>query len=582
MATTVERTNIIKLVTAMFNAAPGANYLAEQTAFFDAAGGTSAQKLAALGTALGNTAAYVAANPSTQSASAFASAYLTPFGLQANQEAIDFITVRFNAGTPKGLIAYQATLALNSSTAPVFATARAILDNKTNVAEYFSVTKAVAQTDVAVLRTVLSTVTEVASTVPTAKSNIDGGTGYLAANVFALTAATNDASVGTTGSDLFQANTNAFLTTGDNVNGGAGIDTLTAAITAAGQTIAPTVTGVEFITLTITPTDDLSSTFDAANVTGATTVTVKNAGAVASVSAVPELVTISNLAKTVTLGIEGGTASTGNTASQIVATFAGILLTDTQKVAVSAAAKTAQLTLSGAETLEITAMDAGNAIGSLAAAVVRTLNIVGAGDLTIAVTDLASIVAVNASTATGAIAFTSETGSTLTYTGSIGADSVTGAGLADTISTGAGNDTVTGLAGADTINVGTGLDTLVVGTGDSGAFTAPTTNTISTASFDVITGMTVGDKIDLTNVVRTATSSNTLVGSAATDNTVVAVRGTYDAILKTFAGSATGVDTLVNYDTDISAAVSVQAIVLVGFVNTATATSDALGVFTLA
>ena len=45
MATAIERTNIIKLVTAMFNAAPGATYLSELVTFFDASGGTQLQKL---------------------------------------------------------------------------------------------------------------------------------------------------------------------------------------------------------------------------------------------------------------------------------------------------------------------------------------------------------------------------------------------------------------------------------------------------------------------------------------------------------------------------------------------------------
>ena len=165
MATAVERTNIIKLVTAMFNAAPGAVYLSELTTYFDASGGTSLQKLSALAVALSNTGAYRTLNPAFQVASEFASVFLTPFGLQANQEAIDFITARFNAGMNKGQIAFEATLAINNSTSAVFADARAILDNKTNVAEYFSVTKMVAQTSISQLTSVLANVTSDPATV---------------------------------------------------------------------------------------------------------------------------------------------------------------------------------------------------------------------------------------------------------------------------------------------------------------------------------------------------------------------------------------------------------------------------------
>jgi Ca2+-binding RTX toxin-like protein len=212
---------------------------------------------------------------------------------------------------------------------------------------------------------------------------------------------------------------------------------------------------------------------------------------------------------------------------------------------------------------------------------------------------------VNASEATGAVtvdatnaganglAITGTTSSAVnTLTGSAQVDTITGgagndilSGLAgnDTINGGGGNDIITGGTGADRINVGAGTDTIVNGTGDSGTFAAPATNTLSTVAFDIITGMAAGDLIDLTDVARTVTSVNTLVGSGAADNTAVFVRGTYDAAAQTFVGSATGADSLFNYDTNITGgAVALEAIVLVGFVNTLTGNASAAGVFTLA
>ena len=53
-----ERTSIIKLVTAMFNAAPGASYLADFVSFYENTAGTPAQKLTALSVSLGNNQVY--------------------------------------------------------------------------------------------------------------------------------------------------------------------------------------------------------------------------------------------------------------------------------------------------------------------------------------------------------------------------------------------------------------------------------------------------------------------------------------------------------------------------------------------
>lgn len=169
--TTSERTSIIKLVVAMFNAAPGATYLSDLTVAFEA-NGRSLQDLART---LSDSTAYKALNPVFQTAAEFAQALLTPFGLQANQIAVDFVTAKFNAGVAKGQIAYEVTVALDATTDSGFDAAKAVLLNKASVAEYYSVQKAVAQTNIGSLQLALATVTKDSASVTAAEKAIDDG-----------------------------------------------------------------------------------------------------------------------------------------------------------------------------------------------------------------------------------------------------------------------------------------------------------------------------------------------------------------------------------------------------------------------
>jgi hypothetical protein len=266
---------------------------------------------------------------------------------------------------------------------------------------------------------------------------------------------------------------------------------------------------IEDITLTIAAADTKKTTIDAAEVTGATTVTIKSAGAV-SMSTSDELITVSNLAKTTTLGIVGGTASSGATASEITAIFASAAAADTQNVAISTLGKVGVLTLATAETVNITATGTGttgeNAIGSLAAAAVKTLNLKGAGDLTISASNLADTVTVNASTATGAITFVGESTAItkLTFTGGTGASTVT-AGASGQFT---GTAVITTNAGADivdvtyatiaTVNVGNGNDSVIIGA------------QANITAADSIVGGAGTDKIVITDALIDLTTKTTL------------------------------------------------------------------------
>lgn len=167
--TTQERNNIIKLMVGMFDAAPGATYLADLENAYEGNG----RSLLNLAKDLANTGAYKALNPVFQTAAEFAQSLLTPLGLEQNVTALEFVTSQFNAGVSKGQIAYAALIALDASTDAAFADAKAILNNKTTVAVYYSVDLHVAQTNVATLHLVLAEVTKDPASVMTAERAID-------------------------------------------------------------------------------------------------------------------------------------------------------------------------------------------------------------------------------------------------------------------------------------------------------------------------------------------------------------------------------------------------------------------------
>ncbi|NKE66410.1 hypothetical protein RAMLITH_11310 [Ramlibacter sp. RBP-2] len=170
--TATERSQIVELTVLMFNAAPGAEYLSQIVSVYET-NGRSLQTLAGI---LAGTSVYAALNPNTQTAEAFADAFLTPLGLQADSLARDFIISKMNAGVSKGAIVYEAYAALNSvpdSANNQYSAANAILNNKVAVATYYSVDRGIAATDLASLQTALSGVTADPASVTSAKAAID-------------------------------------------------------------------------------------------------------------------------------------------------------------------------------------------------------------------------------------------------------------------------------------------------------------------------------------------------------------------------------------------------------------------------
>jgi hypothetical protein len=359
----------------------------------------------------------------------------------------------------------------------------------------------------------------------------------------------------TVGDDIFRAPTDGFLTSADYVDGGAGTDSLTASVTANSQTIAPVLKSVENVTLTIAAADAKTTTFNAVDTLGITTLTIKDAGAVSAdrtgtilgfATTSDELILLSNLAKTTTLGIIGGTANTGATSADITARFASAAAADTQKLSISTLGNVGIVNLATAETVQITATGTGttgaNTIGTLSAGAVKTLNLLGSGDLTIGASDLAAAPTINASAATGKISFTGETGATTTtFTGGSGATTVTTAttGIVS-ITTGAGADVITlsGASSTATVNTGDGNDDVIIG--------AQATVTAA----DAIVGGAGTDTITISDATINATTKTTLAlgvsgfevlaTSAVAETTVdFNALSTYDVVTITTASTVT-------------------------------------------
>jgi hypothetical protein len=166
--------------------------------------------------------------------------------------------------------------------------------------------------------------------------------------------------------------------------------------------------------------------------------------------------------------------------------------------------------------------------------------------------------------------------------GGAGADSLVGGAGRDQLSGGAGNDTITGGTGIDVITLGDGVDTVVFASGDAGRGTALSLSNFTDKDTAMSGGVNVGDTV--TGAERIVDFSNTdgsgesiVLGNAnitaftntgrIQDNTASIVQGTYDATTGIFtvgAGRTTGEDSLLLWDSDSTAGLEIEAVVLVG------------------
>lgn len=517
--TTTERTNLIKLAVGMFNAAPGATYLAELTVIYEANG----RSLSTVANILSETPAYKALNPVFQTAAEFATAFLTPLGLQANAVAVDFVTAKFNAGVSKGAIAVQALTALDGTTDAAFADAKAILTNKTTVAEYYSVTKAVAQTNVGSLQQVISTVTKDAASVTAAQSTIDNGVG--SGSVFTL-ATTAETLTGTSGNDTFNS-ADTTLTAADSIDGAAGNDTLNYTNTAAAAAFpAATVKNIETINVRAIGNAltgaDLSTivgvtAFNSDRSTAAITATNMAKGGSfgmigdgAATTAAAYNFGYAAAADVATLNISGGLVGTGT----VVLTGAGA----TSTVINSTGAANTLTSITNAATSKATTINATtNLKGTLVVGADTSLKVTGAGTVDLSAAALGNaVVTIDASAMTaGGLKVAAGTSTTLKFTGGAGADTLV---LGAVVTTGAAVD---GGAGTDTLGVAGNSAYITAATGaliknfEVVDVTTATVDLDNLATNNTLTGLRVGGSATVSNI-SAATAANVTVYANAT------------------------------------------------------------------
>ena len=283
---------------------------------------------------------------------------------------------------------------------------------------------------------------------------------------------------GSTGNDTFDASLNSngsqTLNAGDSLDGGAGTDTLTAALTAS---VTPTsLKGIETVNV---------------STSGATAITfgLSNADAITSLNSVGStgtaVLTLSGVSKAVPVKIaDTATSHTINFSDVTGAADSATLTVSNQTAGTNV--------IAGVETLSIVSTGSANTFTALTAAQATTLNI--SGDKTIDLGTAAGIATATTitSTNTAGVTLIHDAAAASTVTGGAGNDSFTFTGSSvvnDSINAGAGNDTVTftaNLATTDTVNGGAGTDTLGAISANAVTISATTPTTFSVSNFETL------------------------------------------------------------------------------------------------
>lgn len=177
------RTEILNTVVSMFNAAPGAEILKVIEDYYTANGSAAAIKwLAEIADA-----EYTGTNE-VQATSMLANFGLTK-GTAGGDLAYDYFLATLNGGISAGGVLSAASDFLNATSATELAAAgltdaKTVMDYKSAVAEYYSVTANLSSNDMSKLKSILDGVTADAATVMAAKAAIDN-----AGSTFNLTSA---------------------------------------------------------------------------------------------------------------------------------------------------------------------------------------------------------------------------------------------------------------------------------------------------------------------------------------------------------------------------------------------------------
>lgn len=504
---------ICRLVKAMYDATPGYTYLTNFKSY------ASDNGIDATANALAESAGFTAQN--------FKTTLLTNLGLADNADAGAYIDSQVASGASFGAISLAAVNALATGTfTGALATAQTAFNGDVTRGLTYSLNSANTTTDLAELQ------------------SADDETG----KAFVLTAL-SDTVPGTALGDTITAAAGTF-TSGDNIVGGEGADTLTATI--GGSVTPAALTGVESVTVTATGT----ATVDMVNATGISTLkSLSSTGAL----------TYDNVAAIADIELSSASQTT-------TVVFKDAALSGTNEVNLSLDGVTNVVTVGGEtdadgdyETLNITSnggasdLQAGNGLGADSTAI----NITGAANLDLGSTSaFEKVVTFDAAAFTGDLTASFNTSGTASSTRDL------------TISSGDGNDTididdlngahynvvtVNAGAGNDTVDIGNFHDTKSVIDGGDGTDTIRVSEEVNgaTTEFDTVTnfeilGMDVAGSDDQDmDLVNGINEVHVLSANAVTDDITLtdAQSGVKLKIAGTVGAAAAGTGTNDDLDT---------------------------------
>ena len=393
-----------------------------------------------------------------------------------------------------------------------------------------------------------------------------------------------DVRTGTAGNDSFTA-LPTTLTTGDNLNGGNGTDTLsvTATLAADASSIGFSTSNLEQMSVNLVDADAANDHVLSLNMINASIPSIQLYGSSATTAG--DGLTLTNVAEGTVVEMVG-TNNVDLTVTYAAAFLAGTGDSATVKVngVTATAAADSDITISaGIESLTVDSSSTASKIGDLVWGG-ATLNVTGDANLTIQDTLAITATKIDASTFTGKLAVTAGNANDatnpgavdiadLTVTGGSGDDTLNvaaaDAGVELLVDAGEGNDKVT--IGADldaaatatvgdVLNGGDGTDTLIMTSALAAGLTAAKTKGVS--NFEVLQlSNALANNITAANVQATGLSTIVIPGGTGT---LTMGAGTESNVA--IAASLTGALTLVDTGTGISDAITLS--------NAATAADD--------
>ena len=336
--------------------------------------------------------------------------------------------------------------------------------------------------------------------------------------------------VGTAGNDTIlggsgSAGAASTLGSADVINGGGGTDTLKLT-TEGGAAVAatPNLTSVEKVFVQATTTVG-GTTVNMVNATGTTEIwNERSTDAVGlAVTNVQELATVGvkgaiTGGSTYQVGFKDSLAS--GTSDSLSIALDGATITNLGVGGMTAANEFETLNISATGTNVVTNLIQGTGGGALAAT--KTVNVTGAGKVTVTAALAATVATVDASANTGGVSFDLSGTGAVTAKGGSGADTFKMGGsltTADVLTGGDGTDIIGVTAGASLVTglQVTGFETLDVGGSNSGAGVALSVNTYDLSKLTGITTLKVGSIInnDALPVADDTTTINNLAKGAA-------------------------------------------------------------------